>query len=156
MVKRHMADGTGMNADSQQTSQDRSGEDDAILPGLGIFAGFMIGAVLSEFVVEDWLTVGPAGLWVAQGCTIAVCILIASTIDGLIRPKVWSWRNRIRSTVVNAVVIMAWWGSAAIGYAIAGDKADSVGWLVALLVLIVISWFLRRRRTHKRTSAGSE
>ncbi len=130
--------------DSQQTNQDRFGKQDAIIPGLAIVVGVLVGIVLWE-VVDDWLTLGPSGLWVAQGCTIAVCILIASTIDGLIRPKDWSWRNRIRDTVLFAAVIVVWWGSAAIGYAIAGDKADTVGWLVALLVLALIGWFLRKR-----------
>ena len=84
----------------------------------------------------------PAGLWVAQGAFYAVCVLIASMIDGLIRP----WRNRLRNTVLFAAVIVAWWGSAAIGYAIAGDKADTVGWLVAFLVFVVMGWALRKGR----------
>ena len=144
-----------MSDEFQETNQNRFDQDDAIMPGLGIVAGILIGVVLWE-CVDDWITLGPAGLWVAQGCTIAVCILIVSAIDGLIRPKDWSWRNRIRSTVVFAVMIMAWWGSAAIGYALAGDKADTVGWLVALLVLVVIRWLLRRRRTHNRRAVRSE
>ena len=45
-----------MNNDSQQPERERSGQEDAVLPGLGIFAGFMIGALLSELVVEDWIT----------------------------------------------------------------------------------------------------
>ena len=52
-----------MSDDSQQTNHDRFDNADAFLPGLGIFAGFMIGAVLAEFVMEDWLTVGPVGFW---------------------------------------------------------------------------------------------
>ena len=123
-----------MNGDSEQTNQDRFGKQDAILPGLGIVVGILIGVVLWK-CVEDWLTLGPAGLWVAEGCFYAVCVLIASMIDGLIRPKDWSWRNRIRNTLVFAVGIMAWWGSAAIGHAIAGDTAATIGWLVALLAL---------------------
>ena len=123
-----------MNGDSEQTNQDRFGKQDAILPGLGIVVGILIGVVLWK-CVEDWLTLGPAGLWVAEGCFYAVCVLIASMIDGLIRPKDWSWRNRIRNTLVFAVGVVAWWGSAAIGHAIAGDTAATIGWLVALLAL---------------------
>ena len=134
-----------MGDDSEKTNQDRFAQEDAILPGLGIVAGILIGLFLWGFVVEDWLTLGPAGLWVAEGCFYAVCVLIASMIDGLIRPKDWSWRNRIRNTLVFAVGVVAWWGSAAIGHAIAGDTAATIGWLVAFLVLVVVGWLLRRR-----------
>ena len=79
-----------MNDDSQQTSQDRSGQDDAILPRLGIVVGILIGVVLWK-CIEGWITLGPVGLLVAEGCFYAVCILLASMIDGLIRPKGWSW-----------------------------------------------------------------
>ncbi len=136
-----------MSNNSQKTNQDRFGSEDGVLPGLGIVAGFLVGLVLWKFL-DGWITLGPAGLWLAEGCFIAVCILISSVIDGLARPKAWSWRNRIRTTTVSAVVIVTWWGSAAIGYALAGDKADSVGWLLAFLVLFVISWLLRKRPSH--------
>ena len=133
-----------MSDDPQQTNQDRSGQEDAILPGLGIVAGILVGVVLWE-CVEGWITLGPAGLWVAQGAFVAVCVLVASMIDGLIRPRDWSWRNRIRNTLVFAVGVVAWWGSAAIGHAIAGETAATIGWLVAFLVLVVVGWILRRR-----------
>jgi hypothetical protein len=95
-----------MNDDSQQPNHERSGQDDPILPGLGIVVGILIGVVLWEFA-EDWITLGPAGLWGAQGCFYAVCVLIASIIDGLIRP----WRNRLRSALMLAVEIVAVWGA---------------------------------------------
>ena len=114
----------------QQPKQDHRYPEDAILPGIGIVAGILIGVVLWEFV-EDWLTLGPVGLWVAQGSLFAVCVLIASMVDGLIRPRDWPWRYRIRKTVFLAVAIMIAWGTAAIGHAIAGKTAAAIGWLVA-------------------------
>ncbi|MBC8876834.1 MAG: hypothetical protein H8E44_45990 [Planctomycetes bacterium] len=134
-----------MNDQSQQPNQDSRDPEDAILPGLGFVAGFLIGVVLWAFV-EDWLTLSPVGLWVAQGSLFAGCVLIASMVDGLIRPRDWPWRYRIRKTVFLAVAVMILWGIAAIGHAIAGKTAAAIGWLVAFLVLLAVEWTLRKRR----------
>lgn len=134
-----------MNDQSQQPKQDPREPEDPILPGLGIVAGILIGVVLWGFV-DDRLTLGPAGLWVAQGCLFAVCVLIASVVDGLIRPRDWSWRYRIRKTVFLAVAIMIAWGIAAIGHVIAGKTAAAIGWLIAFVIVGVVEWILRKRR----------
>ena len=134
-----------MNGQSQPTKQDPHDSKHAILPGLGIVAGILIAVVLWTFV-EDWLTLGPIGLWVAQGCLFAACVLIASTADGLIRPRDWPWRYRIRKTVFLAVAIMILWGIAAIGHSIAGKTTAAIGWLVAFLIVCVVERALRKRR----------
>jgi hypothetical protein len=100
-----------MNEQSRPTKQDPHDPADAILPGMGIVAGMLIGFVLWAFV-EDWLILGPVGLWIAQGCLFAACVLIGSVVDGLIRPRDWWWRFRIRKTVFLAVAIMIVWALA--------------------------------------------
>ena len=134
-----------MSGESEQTKQDPCDPEDAILPGLGFVAGILIGVVLWAFV-EDWLTLGPVGLWIAQGCLFAGCVLIASMVDGLIRPRDWPWRYRIRKTVFLAVAIMILWGVAAIGHAIAGKTAAAIGWLVAFVIVCAGEWILRKCR----------
>lgn len=134
-----------MSDQSPTPKQDPCDPGEVILPGLGIVAGILIGVVLWAFV-EDWLTLGPVGLWVAQGSLFAVCVLIASMVDGLIRPRDWPWRYRIRKTVFLAVAIMILWGIAAIGHAIAGKTAAAIGWLVAFIILGAVEWILRRCR----------
>ena len=135
-----------MSDESQQTKQDPHDPENAILPGLGIVAGVLIGVVLWTFM-EDRLTLSPVGLWVAQGSLLAACVLIGSVVGGLIRPKGWPWRLRIRKTVFLAVAIMILWGIAAIGHAIAGKTAAAIGWLVAFLTLLAVEWILKRRRS---------
>ena len=138
-----------MNDPSQQPKQEPHDPEDAILPGLGIVAGFLIGVVLWAFV-EDWLTLGPVGLWVAQGSLFAACVLIASMADGLIRPRDWPWRYRIRKTILLTVGIMILWGIAAIGHAIAGRTAAAIGWLAAFVIVGVVEWILRKCRQARK------
>jgi len=104
-----------------------------------------LGVVLWAFV-EDWLILGPVGLWIAQGCLFAACVLIASMVDGLIRPRDWPWRHRIRKTVFLAVAIMIVGGIAAVGHAIAGKTAAAIGWLVAFVIVGGVEWILKKRR----------
>lgn len=134
-----------MNDQSEQPKQDPREPGDAILPGLGIVAGILIGVVLWIFL-EDWLTLGSVGLWIAQGCLFATCVLIGSVVDGLIRPRSWPVRLRIRKTLFLAVAIMILWGIAATGHAIAGRTAAAIGWLVAFLILSAVAWTLRKHR----------
>ena len=138
-----------MNDQSQQPKQDPRDPEDAILSGLGIVAGILIGVVLWGFV-EDWLTFSPVGPWVAQGSLFAGCVLIGSVVDGLIRPRDWPWRYRIRKTIFLAVAVMILWGIAAIGHAIAGKTAAAIGWLVAFIIVGVVEWTLRRCRRARK------
>ena len=134
-----------MSDQSQQTKHEPHDPEDAILPGLGFVVGIFIGVVLWTFT-EDWLTLGPVGLWVAQGCLFAGCVLIASMADGLIRPRNWPWRYRIRKTIFLTVAIMILWGIAAIGHAIAGKTTAAIGWLVAFLIACAVERILRKPR----------
>ncbi len=134
-----------MNDQSQQPKQDPHDPEAAILPGLGFVAGILIAVVLWTFV-EDWLTLSPVALWVAQGSLFAVCVLIASVVDGLIRPRDWPWRLRIRQAILLAVAIMILWGIAAIGHSIASKTTAAIGWLVAFLIVCAVERALRKRR----------
>ena len=50
-----------MSDESERASNDRVDSEDAILPGLGMVAGILIGVVLWQFV-DGWVVFGPAGV----------------------------------------------------------------------------------------------
>jgi hypothetical protein len=117
-----------------------------VLPGLGIVIGMFASIFAWVLVVDDLVELGPVGSWLAQGLFFAGCIVIASAIDGLIRPNAMKWPFRIRVTLSIALGIIIVWGVAAVGYAVAGKTGGYISWLSALAFCFVFEWFYRRER----------
>ncbi len=118
-------------------------------------AGILIGVVLWQFV-GDWVSVGLVGVWVVQGIFFATCIFVASMIDGLIRPKNWSWQYRLRRTSWLAVSIVVLWGVAAIGQAFGGKNVATGSWLCGFVLLAAAEWWMRRVTRQEKAADVDE
>jgi hypothetical protein len=144
-----------MNGKSERASKDRGDSEGAILPGLGMVAGILIGVVLWQFV-KEWGALGPVGVWIFQGLFFAACIFIASMIDGRIRPNDWDWQYRLKRTSWLAVSIIMLWGIAAIGHAVGGKDVAAVVWLAGFVLLGLGEWWMRRVTRRKNTADVDE
>jgi hypothetical protein len=144
-----------MTDETEPTLKDRKNSEDAILPGLGMVAGIFFGVVLWQFV-DDWVTLGPVGVRLVQGFFFATCIFIASMIDGLIRPKGWGWRYRLKRTTWLAASIIVLWGIAAIGHAVGGKNAAAGSWLFGFVLLAYAEWWMRRATRQEKVADVEE
>ena len=144
-----------MSDESAPATKARFDSEDAVLPGLGMVAGILIGVVLWQFV-DDWVTLGPIGVWVVQGVFFAACIFIASMIDGLIRRKDWGWQYRLKRTIWLAASIMVLWCIAAIGQAVGGKNVAAGSWLCGFVLLAIAEWWLRRVTRQKKAADVEE
>ena len=142
-----------MNDDSEQSTHNPL----ANYPGSGccIVAGILIGIVVWQFVLEEWLALDPVRRWVVQGGFFAACILVASVVACLTQPKGWPWRHHVKSTIELVVVVIGGWGIAAIGHAVGGKEWAAGLWVLGLLLFSLAASLMRRVARREKAASGN-